>query len=112
VSELRARRAAEIESFEIDEAPGDGILVIVDLPEVPVRDTTKTWHKRPSYWESIAEYYVKSNKSIDEVTQLYDKEFEGYNSRQAKLRVEEFGSTYIYVIQCTYIIIIISVTGL
>ena len=79
VSELCARRVAEV--AEVDEAPGDGVLVIVDLPEVPVRDTTKTWKKRPSYWESIAEYYVKSNNNIDEVTQLYDKEFEGYNSR-------------------------------
>jgi hypothetical protein len=88
VSELRARRAVEV--AEVDEAPGDGVLVVVDLPEISKRDTPKTWNKRPSYWESIAEYYVKSNNNIDEVTQLYDKEFEGCNSRQAKLRVEEW----------------------
>ena len=57
VSELRARRAVEV--AEVDEATGDGVLVVVDLPEIPKRDTPKTWKKRPSYWESIAEYYVK-----------------------------------------------------
>ena len=82
VRELRASRAAE--EAEVCVAPTDGVLIVEDLPEVPKTDTPKTWNKRPSYWESIADYYVESNKSIDAVLQLYDKEFEGYNSRQAK----------------------------
>ena len=39
VRELRASRAAE--EAEVDEAPGDGVLLVVDLPEIPKRDTPK-----------------------------------------------------------------------
>ena len=75
VRDLRASRAAA--DAEVNVAPTNGVLVVEDLPEVPERDTPKTWNRRPSYWESIADYYVESNKSIDAVLQLYDKEFEG-----------------------------------
>ena len=75
---------------EIRVAPADGVLVVEDLAEVPKRDKPKTWNKRSTYWESIAEFYVESSHKINAVLQMYDKEFEGFNSRQAKVRVREW----------------------
>ena len=90
VRDLRASRAAK--DAEVRVAPTDGVFVVEDLPEIPKGDkvTPKNWKKRPQYWESIVEYYIESNKSIDAVLQLYDKEFQGYNFIQAKKRVEEW----------------------
>ena len=68
VRELRTSRVAE--EAEVNVAPADGVLVVVDLPEIPKRDTPKTWNKRPSYWESIVDYHVESNNNIDAVLQL------------------------------------------
>ena len=85
---LSASRAAE--EVEVNVAPADGVLVLVGLPEIPKRDNPKTWNKRPSYWESIVDYHVESNNNIDAVLQLYDEEFKGYNSRQAKKSVDRW----------------------
>jgi hypothetical protein len=57
VRELRASKAAK--EAEVNVAPADGVLVVEDLPEVPKRDNPKKWNKRPPFWESIVEYYIK-----------------------------------------------------
>ena len=85
VRRLRADRAAEAV-----QTTSDHEVVVEFLPEQPARSSTKTWSKRPAYWESIADYYSHCGKKIDEVLDVYDKEFEGYNNRQAKKRVEEW----------------------
>jgi len=85
VRRLRADRAAEAIQITSDLEP-----VVEFLPEQPARISTKTWSKRPAYWESIADFYSHCGKKIDEVLDVYDKEFEGYNNRQAKKRVEEW----------------------
>ena len=48
---LRTDRAAEaVQTTSNSEA------VVEFLPEQPARSSTKTWSKRPAYWESIADY--------------------------------------------------------
>ena len=52
VRRLRADRAAV-------QTTSDPEPVAEFLPEQPARSSTKTWSKRPAYWESIADYYSK-----------------------------------------------------
>ena len=48
------------------------------------------YKKALTFWESIVEYYHESSNNIDEVLNLYENEFEGCNSMQAKRRVERW----------------------
>ena len=77
-------------SAEIVEPAAEGELNVRFLPELPVNTTKKTWRKRPKYWEDITDYYLDVKKDIKQVVDLFNDEFEGYNTRQAQLRVEEW----------------------
>jgi len=88
VRDLRTSRAAE--DAEVRVGLSDDVLVIEDLPELSKRDIPRNWDRRPQNWESIVEYYVESSHNIDAILQQNDKEFQGYNSTQAKKRVEEW----------------------
>jgi len=78
VRELRASRAAK--DVEVRVTPADGVLVVEDLAEVPKRDNPKTWNKRPTYWESIADFYVESGHNIDAVIQMGSRTWTGARS--------------------------------